>query len=193
MIYMRRRLLLLAAASVTAPLPTLAPLPLLMPALPAHAAGPRPLPPQPPLLPLQPRPQMLSALASMVFSSGAPERQKPRTSEAEESAVDLASRQFHDLSAKASAIGGPFGTMLTGSVVPMASGGGTPGGSDIRIGEMLAAAPDRPSAMPSYAPMMRLATPYLFDSQATAHISSALAQALGSSDAAKSLGSLVGA
>ena len=191
MIYMRRRLLLLAAASVTAPLPTLAPLPLLMPALPAHAAGPRPLPPQPPVLPLQPRPQMLSALASMVFSSGAP--QKPRTSEAEESAVDLASRQFHDLSAKASAIGGPFGTMLTGSVVPMASGGGTPGGSDIRIGEMLAAAPDRPSAMPSYAPMMRLATPYLFDSQATAHISSALAQALGSSDAAKSLGSLVGA
>ena len=194
--------LLLLLTTTTTPSPLMAPLPLLTPAPPLMPMLPHrptaPLPPRlplPPLLPLlarpplpglYPRPQLLSALASFISRGG---DAKPYKEEEEEESLSALANKFGELPAKATAIGGPLGTMA-GTVVPMVMGGGTPGGSDIHIGQMLATAPDRPSSTPNmeYAPMMKLAMPLLLGGGGSDQLNAAVTQAFASSEAAKTLG-----
>lgn len=139
----------LAAGQAASLAPLLHPLPLL---------APRPPLPALPSLPAA-RPDFMSAVRAL-FSD---EDVKPYKSfdEGDEAMGTTMERSFADLGTRATQIGGPLGTMA-GTFVPMFSGGGTPGGSDIRIGEMLAAAPDKPGPPGSqYLPYARIGLPYL--------------------------------
>ena len=80
-----------------------------------------PLLARPPLPGLYPRPQLLSALASFISRGG---DAKPYKEEEEEESLSALANKFGELPAKATAIGGPLGTMA-GTVVPMVMGGGT--------------------------------------------------------------------
>lgn len=152
------------------------------------------LPPRPPLPALPSLPAFHPDFMSAVRALFSDEDVKPYRSfdEGDEALGTTMERSFADLGARATQIGGPLGTMA-GTFVPMASGGGTPGGTDIRIGEMLAAAPDKPGPPGSqWLPYARVGLPYLMGGGAgSGALGAGFAEAM-NSGAGRTLTKLVG-